>query len=536
MTLLPKLKFNLANRRLLFLSSQKAAIYHWQNGELGTSYLFDIDQEGRDNFERYLRETPNTPLCILVDIFEEEYRRETIPHVFGPDRTAILDRKKARLFRDTPYQYTRVQGREESGRRDDRVFLSAITNPAIIDPWTELLDKYKVPMSGIHSLPLFTESLLDEFAEVSDYMLVVSMQSISGLRQTFFHNKEFRISRLVQMPRYGTTPYAPYIQDEVEKIHRYLSSLRLISIDETLDIYFLLTGGLLDELKEKYQDTAMIRYHFLDINEMAKDSGLSINLNTPFSDQYFAHQFFKKRPANYYATAANTRYSFMRRMRISMLAASILLIFAGFVWSGFNFIEGLTLKQSSAAAENKARFYQTRYDIARGRLQKTPVEPVDLKVAVEIVETLKKYKTSPIEMIRMMGRGLNRFPMVKLDNFEWSMGLDPDLDNGKNPPNPGNQGVVGFTNVSNVDSGHLFYQIATIEGHLEPFDGDFRKAIESIDNFAEFLKGGESVYDVSILSLPLDVSSSASLQGNTQVIRSEANFSIKVILGIGNES
>ena len=266
--------FEITNRRVLFLSTHKAAIYHWQKGRLGSSFLFDVNEEGLQNFERYLREYSNTPVYILVDMFEEEYRRETIPHVFGPDRKAVLERRKTRLFRDTPYFYSEVQGREQTGRRDDRIFLSAITNPDAVRIWVDLLDKYKIPMAGINSLPVFSGSILDVFPEPSDQMLIVSIQSISGLRQTYFQDREFRISRLVQLPRYGTVSYAPDISEEVEKIRRYLMSLRLISDDKPLDIYFLMTGELLGEIRRQYEDSAMIRYHVLEINSLMEKSGM----------------------------------------------------------------------------------------------------------------------------------------------------------------------------------------------------------------------------------------------------------------------
>jgi len=539
MTSSPKSRFKFARRRLLFLSAQKAAVYHWQNGKLGSSYLFDVNEDGRINFERYLRESPNTLMYILVDVFDEEYRRDTVPHVFGHDRNAILERKKARLFRDTPYQFTRVQGREPGGRRDDRIFLSALTNPALIEQWTALLDKYKVPLAGIHSLPLFIESFIDEIPQASDYMLVVSMQSISGLRQTFFQDREFRISRLVQLPRYGTVPYAPYLEEEIEKIRRYLSSLRLVSQDEPLDIYFLLAGSLLDEMKRHYENSSLTHYHFLDINELARNTGLTLSLNTPFSDQYFAHQFLRKRQPNLYATSTNMRYSTLRNIRLSMLAASILLLLSAFVWSGLNFLGGLTLKQRSLAAENKTNFYQTRYNIARGRLPKTPVEPAELKVAVEIADTLEKHKTSPLLMIQTISKALNRFPDVKLETFQWSESTDPNMKVGnssRNTSSPKTRGVVGYSNVASKDTGYLFYQIALVEGSLQPFDGDFREAIKTINDFADNLKSEESVHDVSIVSLPLDVSSNANLAGNTTVVKREAKFSLRIVLGIADAS
>lgn len=539
-------KLNISRRRLLYLSAQKATIYHWQNGELGSSYLFDVNDEGRINFERYLREAPNTLMYIMVDVFEEEFRRDTIPHVFGHDRAAIMERKKSRLFRDTPYMYTAVQGRETTGRRDDRVFLSAITNPAVVDQWTALLDKYKVPLAGIHSLPLFTENIIGDIPDASDHMLVVSMQSISGLRQTFFQNREFRISRLVQLPRYGTVPYAPYVEEEIEKIRRYLSSLRLVSQDKPLDIYFLLAGGLLDEMETHYEDSSLTHYHFLDINDLAGKAGFSLNLNTPFSDQYFASQFLKKRQQNFYGSSTDLRYATLRRIRLSTLAVSIFLIVSAFVWGGINFMGGLTLKQSSLAAESKAHFYQTRYDIARGRLPKTPVEPDDLKVAVEIAAELDKHKATPLEMIQTISKGLDQFPSVRLNTLQWMASMDPEMKISKNGMatvssnnvrrNPVRGTGARYTQLNSTDKKYLYYQIALVDGHLEPFDGDFRKAIDTINAFAETLKSLDAVHEVKVVSLPLDVSPDANLQGNTSVVKKEAKFTLRIVVGIRDAS
>jgi hypothetical protein len=536
MTSSRKSRFNFAKRRLLFLSAQKAAVYHWQNGSPGSSYLFDINEEGRINFERYLRETPNHTMYIMVDLFDEEFRRDVIPHVFGRDRTSILERKKARLFRDTQYQYTRVQGREESGRRDDRILMSALTNPAIIEQWTALLDKYKVPLAGISSLPLFTETILGEIPEPSDYMLVVSMQSISGLRQTFFQNRELRISRLVPLPRYGTVPYAPYLEEEIEKIRRYLSSLRLVSMDEPLDIHFFLTGSLLEELRDYYQNTNTIHYHFLDINEMAARAGFPLHLHTPFCDQYFACQFLKKSQPNYYASPTSMRYSTLQRLRISMLAASLLLMATGFVWSGLNFKDGLMQKQNSIAAENKTQFYQSRYDIARGRLPKTPVEPGDLKVAVDIAATMNKYKSSPVEMMQALSRGLNQFPDIRLDNFEWQASLNPATGPAVAAAPPAIPAPAVNPETGQPEVKYRYYQVATVNAHLEPFDGNFRKAMDRIDKFVDVIRGGAAVYSVNVLSMPLDISSTANLSGNTGAFEGEAKLSLNVVVGVGDES
>lgn len=530
-------KFRYFDRRALFISAHKAAVYHWHKGKIASSYLFDINEEGRQYFERYLSQTPNSPFYVLVDIFEEEYRSETIPHVFGSDRQALLGRKKDRLFRDTPYTYTEAQGREEDGRRDDNILLTAITNPSLIRPWMEILDTHKTPVAGIYSLPLLASSLLKSRSESQKHVLLVSLQSISGLRQTFIQNGELRFSRLVQMPRYGTTPYAPYIAEEVEKIQRYVNSLRLIPADESLDICFLMAGDLHRELEEEYSDSELSDYHIMDINELATDAGLDLNVTTPFCDQLFVSHLLKKTPANQYGAASERRYFSMRRMRYSLLAASLLLMMTGVLWSGYNLFAGLTYKQQSIAADLRQQFYSTRYNMARERLPETPVEPVDLQHAVELSDNLNQYKTSPMEMVKVISKGLDRFSKIQLKNMTWIASIDPNIELGsKTKESRENQNQIGFSDVSYTDTGYLFYHVALIDGYLDPFDGNFRQAISLINEYAELLRKQESVHDVSIITLPLDVSSSASMHGNTGSRSKEANFSLRVVIGIGNEA
>lgn len=521
-----KSKFDFFNKRAVLLSSDKLTIYHWHRGELGSSYLFEIDERGQANFERYLQETPNIPIAIVVDIIEEEYRVDTIPHVFGPDRKAVLQRKQSRLFRDSPYCNTEFQGRDEQGRKDDNVLFMSISNPGIIRPWLKLLGKYKVPLKGIYTLPLISGSVFETLANFSNNALIVSLQSISGLRQSYFQNKKLKISRLSSMPRYGTVSFAPKIIDEVDKIRRYLASLRLISTDEPLDIYFLAHGELLEDLNRQQADSGTVHYHMLDIDELGKNEGLIQSQISPFSDRFFMHYFLKRNMPNSYASRNEMRYSRMRDLRNTMFALSFIIMLFSSVYSGLNFMSGANFKQQSDAAQKKTSFYSARYQMARERLPKTPVEPVDIEIAVKMAKTLDDLKATPLEMFKFLSSGLDAFSNIKLDNIDWLSGFNPDENSEKSLNNSNSQKEVDYR----------YYQIATIQAHLEPFDGDYRKAIATVNEFAEILRKKGSVYDVNIISLPLDISSNTSLQGNTQAVGKEAMFKLRAVIGVGNET
>ncbi|MFB3090246.1 MAG: hypothetical protein ACE1ZG_02720, partial [Gammaproteobacteria bacterium] len=176
-----KLKFSSSTRRALLVSSDKLAVYHWVNNNLGSSYLFDGSPEGFEYFGHYLDEVPNDPVYVLLDTAGEEYRLDTIPHVFGADRRAIIERKQDRMFRGTPYLYAEVQGREKAGRRDDNVMFSAVTNTDTIQLWLKILEEHIVPVAGVVSVPLLLQNNADVIPGMSGNALVFSLQSMSGL-------------------------------------------------------------------------------------------------------------------------------------------------------------------------------------------------------------------------------------------------------------------------------------------------------------------------------------------------------------------
>lgn len=522
---LRKSKSDFFNRRALFVGAEKVSVYHWEKGELGSSYLFDVDDTGRENFERYLAESDNTPMTIVVDIIEEEFRQDTIPHVFGSDRAALIERKQTRLFRDAEYVYVENQGREEEGRKDDKVLFIALTNNEVVKPWVALLDKNKVPLKGIVSISLLLESYVKTLPDISDHALCVTMQSISGLRQTYFQNKQLKISRLSKLPRYGTESYAPKIESEVEKIQRYLNSLRLIPMGTSLDVYIFADQSILDELEKRKISLPMVKQHYMDVNKLLSSIQKDAAITVPFSDQLLIGYLLKEKIKNCYASAKEMRYFKMRTMKYSMNIASICLLLFSFIYGGLNFMGGLTYKQESEASKNKANFYQVRYDLAKERLPQTPVEPAQIKLAVEAIDTLKEYKATPYEMMSFLGKTLEQYPGIKLDTLTWSVSQDP------------NKGVEAKENTKNEilsteENEYKYFQISNFDAHIEPFDGNYRDAIAMVNEFAESLRNHDETYSVSIESFPLDISSDATLQGNAQTTDKTALFSLRAVIGV----
>ena len=514
-------------RRALFIGPRQAAVFHRENNGINRTAVFEAGDEGRRKFRHYLDETPGIPMYVLVDLVDEEYRRDTIPHVSRRDRRALLKRKAGRYFRDNPYCFYKVTGRESGGRRNDTVLISSLTDAAVVRQWLALAEETGTPVAGICSLPIFTGQLLAAISNRSDgRRLLVSLQSISGLRQTYFDNGEFQFSRLVQAPRSEPDSRLQFIRAEVEKVQRYLNSQRPVAAGRPLHIHFLMAGDLLRELETAYVHQEFASYNFCNLDELLQEPGSCKHTSTPFSDLFIMQRFLRARPGNCYASAAETRYFSLRRLRILAGVTGIMLLLGSTGWSGPNFLAGVAFKWQGDAAQEQAQVIAGNYELARQRLPETPVEASDLKTVVWIADSLARYKASPIELVRLLSHSLDRFPAVQLSSLAWVVAGDPGVIPGRVPVD---SGLPVALDVSGAGAAPEVYHVALLEGRIEPFGGNYREAMNTVEQLAEDLRARATVRDVSIVSMPLDLSSGAALQGSTKSLQQRAEFTLKVV-------
>ena len=89
----------MAVRRVFVVSSAGLTAYHRHGTKLLDPFSFDADEEGLTQFARYLQRFPDDVTCVVADVVEEEFREETIPHVFAWERRALIRSKAARALR-----------------------------------------------------------------------------------------------------------------------------------------------------------------------------------------------------------------------------------------------------------------------------------------------------------------------------------------------------------------------------------------------------------------------------------------------------
>jgi hypothetical protein len=412
------------------------------------------------------------------------------------------------------------------------MLFTALIRPDLLAPWVGQIAKHKVPLAGIYSLPVLSAALLKPLGVGMGEALLVTMQSSGALRQTFFSGGGLKLSRLAVMPNVERRSQASYVLGEIEKLRRYLNSLRLLPQDSPLDVHILGAGELLADVARHSPDSITIRHHAVPIEEFARKVGVKGRYRSPYADRMFAHVLARRPPPNQYAPASQTRYFAMHQARRWLNVASIAVLFVSLMWGASRTIDGVVASNEASTVQRQAAFYEERYRIARERLPATPAESREMKNAVEMVGTIAAYRAAPLGMMVAVSEGLREFPSLQLERFDWLASTDAQAPV-RGSARRRQSGVAALLGAGpDPSTSSNLYQLALIKGRIDPFNGDYRGALGLISRFAERLRGLDGVSDVQVVSLPLDIGSENQLAGDASVEASvgSAPFALRIVL------
>jgi hypothetical protein len=528
-------------KRLLFLTKDQLTIFSWKKGGIaGAPTRFAADEEGHKQFAEAMSVKPEIPVTMLVDLIEEEYRNESMPHVFGPDQRALHQRRASKAFPSSPFNYLEVQGREEKkGRKDDLAMIAGITEPDMISVWLDILTEKKVSLAGIYSLPLLSRRLLKPLDAVSPATLVVSWQSTSGLRFSFFINNHLKMSRMAPVPEPEPKPYSDLFVAELAKTREYLGSLRLIPKDTPLQVVLFTNPEMLDAVRPKCIETATLKFRLMTVNVVARKIGIKRRIMTPFSDSLFVQLLGKQIFGNHYAPVASRGYYFTRSLKSVMYAAAVIIGLSGLVTAGSSLYTSWEYYQKWQVDATRSDELEKKYKKVIGQYLPTSIDPGDVRKTVVMMEKLEKRKTDPRAMMLAVSKGLENFPNLRMDELIWNGPESSEvaaLVNAKNKPRRGRR----RGRAPAPQSG--FVEVGTISGEITDFQGDIEVAISTINEFMNIMLANKQIQEFTPLQMPSVEKEEAVLSGDIyakeekkkKLVKS-APFSFRIVLkGAGN--
>lgn len=500
-------------KRLLFFPGHRMLAYEWEGGRFHRRLAFDPDEAGFAAFRAWLDEAPARPVQLLVDIIEEEFHVDHVPHVMGRDRADLYQRAATRRFRSTPYRYVARQGRQSTGRRDDEILVAGLTNPQLLQPWLEHIDAAGTPLRGIHSLPLVGQELVRRLGLARRRVLLVSQEVSSTARQSYYHHGRLRFSRLVPGRYEDVAGYAEFVEREIDQTIHYLGTQHLRGRDDPVDVVVLAAGEPdRDVLRAHLIDGDGIVFHVLTQAEAARRIGLRGERPDDYSDVLFAHALLRARlPANHYGLPRLRRHLFVRRGRLALagLAAALAIAAAGVAGTAALRIEAH--RDGIAEARERTRTFEQRYEARLRQLAEFDYRAVDVKEAVDLLDDIAFVgRLGPEPVMARVGDLLARHPNILLGRVDWQATRDSDFSAASARAGGRTSPVLASGGTGDPVRHHVF-----LSGAVVGFGGVYRTAVEYFDRFTADLEAHDAIDRVVVTQAPFDLEPDTGVSGDS---------------------
>jgi len=460
---------------LLLLSAHHFLAYTWTGDKITETQYFNNDTEGHAQFSNYLHQH-RYPASLLVDLIEEDFRSETVPHLRGRSRCELIERKFEQYYRNTPFRLASVQQRHSDGRRDDEMLFSALTNPQRLSVWLDIVLAKQIPLIGIYSLPYLSCGLIK--AIKSEHVLLLSWEKHAGLRQSYFKNQHLQFSRLT--PLDGHSSLLATVATETPRIKQYLTSLNPQSPAEVLDVYILCNRQERIKLEDGLLSEADLHYSYIDIQSASEDHKIKMTFQDSDATPLFLHLLAHKACPHHYATSKHSRYHHLWKLRKMLLAITSTITVGTALWSVFPLWEGHEYSAKTQALLTQTRQLNKQTEAIKQRIPTSKISASDMKAAVTLVSELDNYFPRPERILLNLSEVLTQFTRIQLNKISWQA-----------------------SNSNSITPAYPAQQI-NFDGELLDFGKNYRGALAYLENFQLSLR--QRGYAVTVINSPLDIS------------------------------
>ena len=541
--------FYLTNDKIIALMIEGSTLVGREN--------FALSDAESAEFNNYLDNNKRTPAYLITDLIEEDFRLDTIPHLRGGDQEAVIERKLGQIYRASPYRHAVVQGREAEGRRDDRVFLHAVTNADLVRPLVAALERHAIPLEGIYSSAVLSSRLLKALDISFANTLLVTIIPDFGLRQTYLKDKQVKFSRLTPIIYDESRSVGALIAAETSRTWQYLDSLRYFGEGETLEVCMLVHERDKLMMQDAIRTYPMLRYHFLNITDVALKLKVAPSPTSSHAEEILCHLYSRGPLENHFASKLDTRYALFRRTRTGLFAATAAILVVGAALSSFNLFNAAKVSSQIDARMKQERIRQVDFQevVLSMRAQKMATDTVR-DTSTFFNSQIRPLPANPSVALKELALVIDEFPMLLVKQITWGASNDmnaaiatgstasTDIGAGKLPAtsgikkaiagaaidNPAEPALVNITADPNTALAGNKYQIMLLDLAIKPFDGDIRKTLIEIERVLARMKLMPG-YQAKIVKLPVDVGPNASLNvaDRASVNATLAPFTIRLI-------
>lgn len=405
-------------QRLLAISDLSLTVYRWRSGLLNLEQAFPADASGLVQWDDYLRRNRHAIFSVFAALADESMQTEEVPHATGADRSALIERKLAQRFPGSTYKFSQMLGRNNSGRRDEKILLAALNRPEILEPWLAILQRADARLAGIYTAPLLAERLVSELANGESRFLLIALFQ-GGLQQMFFEHKHLRFARSIAADTEDMAAVAELCASESATLLQYLATQRLAAADGVMPVVVLLNDRDVALFRSICRDQGSLRYSFADLPAIARKHGLRTPPEDSCSEALFLHLMVRRPAAAQYAPPGLRRFYHLGRVNLLLIAVTASLSLASLFSAARDLTQGhrLTAEQTALAASIAA----TGRDYQQALALQSPsqLDSASLRTLADLIESLRRQENDLPRLLAQLSRVLDRFEAVELERLDW---------------------------------------------------------------------------------------------------------------------
>ena len=509
----------MADKHLLYFTSQQVSVFHWKGGELSLDKILPGNEEGAAAFGEYVSVRTGSLFYILADLVEEDFSQENLPAVRGKDRKLLLQRKLAQRYRDTSLALTLSLGFEKTGdRREEQILFSSFTNTQQFQPWLEVLRAQSARLVGIYSMPLVAPLVGKKLElKTADYLLV-SLEG-AGLRQTYVQNGQIRFSRLGNADRSDPAAMAEICAAESSRIHQYLVNLRIIPrTAAALEVIVLVPQRYKAQYDAACKSTTSLHFRVLDFDAAAGLTKLKRAPDESEAESLFLHVLAGIQPDAQFATDDLRRFYHLWRARIALVTIGAAAFVFCLLLSGLKLVELYNINQAADLDIRQEAISAQQYARMQATFPQTPAPSDKLKVIVENYDVILAQPNSPEPMLAQISRALAAVPQIDIERIDWNVNTAFRKDApkaAKSAAAPAAKSVpAAKSGAAKAGPMGIERESAQLSGRIiSGQNNDYRAITLIVDQFVTALRAQPGIEVVS-RRLPFDINAEKALSGD----------------------
>jgi len=495
----------LNKQKMIFQFTDKTlTVYQWAGGELSTDSVYYLhNSEDLELFTQNIHNWVGIIGYVLLNLSSEEYHEEQLPHILGKDRQLMLERKLNKLFPGSDYTHYKFLKRQKSGRRDDIFLLSGITDTDLLEPYINIINGHQVEISGVYSTPLIINKIIKPLKHDKQVLVIATGKPTDDrlpFRQTFLNGKLIHFNRLTSITTSGEPDdLAKKFNREIERTWQYLNNRREITSGANLEVILIVPDNVEAALNDHPQ-VSHCQYRFAKLDQLIKLHQAENKIQHPHFASFTAFLLGKsvyKTP--HYRPKKLAFVHLHQQAKRYLLAASILLAVMTLGITGNNLLKNHHMNQASLNMGQTLLNDSDNIDSLQSWFEARKASPEKMETIVTTARKLTELNPLPSSIFEIISSSYGNFNDLSLQTIEWKTISTADTTNTTD------NGDINDDAYDMAPPSHSNKVLITLEGEVLNFQGNYRHAIERIEDFASDLKKLTTVASVNIRKLPLDI-------------------------------